>query len=95
MWSLRSKLAVFLLLAGGLCAWAQQPDSTLLLEQSVLTEQRIRPIVQNQAGISGSVNTDKIHAVPSLMGYADPIRFMRLLPSVQLNTELEGSLHMQ
>ena len=95
MWSLRSKLAVFLLLTGGLCAWAQQPDSTLLLDQSVLTEQRIRPIVQNQAGISGSVNTDKIHAVPSLMGYADPIRFMRLLPSVQLNTELEGSLHMQ
>ena len=96
MSSLRNRLLVLCLcLAGGPLGWAQLPDSTLLLDQSVLVERRVKPMVQNQVGISGSVNTDKIHAVPSLMGYADPIRFMSLLPSVQLNTELEGNLHMQ
>lgn len=79
------------------CAHAQLADTlgTTVLDKSVITQERVAPILKNFAGISGVINTEKINAIPSLLGYSDPIRFVRLLPSVQLNTELEGGIHMQ
>ena len=52
-------------------------------------------MVLNNRGVSGEVNVSQIAAIPSFLGNADPIRFVRLLPSVQLNTEAEGGLYMQ
>lgn len=97
MSSLRNRRAVLALallsvLLPGASAWAQQQDT---LGRSVITERMVKPMVLNQKGISGSVNTEKISAVPSFLGNADPIRFVRLLPSVQMNTEVEGGLYMQ
>lgn len=85
------------LLAAALGAKAQEPDSVanLNLERSVITEHLRKPMVLNQRGISGEVNVDKISAVPSFLGNPDPIRFVRLLPSVQLNTEVDGGIYMQ
>ena len=78
-------------------ARAQEPDSVaqLSLDRSVITERLIKPIVINSRGVSGEVNVSKISTVPSFLGNADPIRFVRLLPIVQLNTEVEGGLYMQ
>ena len=76
---------------------AQEPDTVanLSLDRSVITERAVPPMILNQKGISGTINADKIAAIPSFLGNADPIRFVRLLPSVQVNTEVEGGLYMQ
>lgn len=99
MCSLRNSLAALLLLVVfGFRAHAQEPEDTVAhldLQRSVITEQLKKPIILNQRGISGEVNTDKIASIPSFLGTPDPIRFVRLLPSVQLNTEMEGGLYMQ
>ena len=93
---LRNNIVVALLLCA-FGAYAQEPDTVanLSLDRSVITSQRVPPMILNQKGISGTVNVDKIAAIPSFLGNADPIRFVRLLPSVQLNTEVEGGLYMQ
>lgn len=99
MCSLRNSIAaLLLLLAAGAGAWAQAPEDTVAnfkLDRSVITETLKKPMVLNQRGISGEVNTDKITAVPAFLGNPDPIRFVRLLPSVQLNTEVDGGIYMQ
>lgn len=96
MCSLRNSLTV---LAGLLlCCVAQaQLDTvaTFNLDKSVITEERQKPIVVNSRGISGEINMDKIASIPTIMGTPDPLRFIRLLPSVQVNTEMEGGLFMQ
>lgn len=91
-----SILAVVLALWGPL-AVAQQRDTVaqLSLEKSVITERLQKPVAINSRGVSGEVNVSKIAAIPSFLGNADPIRFVRLLPIVSLNTELEGGLYMQ
>ena len=97
MWYLRNSLTLFLLVAGFFCAGAQERDTVAheKLDQSVITEQMDKPMVLSRQGISGEVNMGKIAAIPSIMGNSDPIRFIRLLPSVQLSTEMEGGLYMQ
>ena len=69
--------------------------ATFNLNKSVITEQLKKPIILNSRGISGEVNTDKIASIPAFLGNPDPIRFVRLLPSVQLNTETDAGLYMQ
>ena len=86
------KAALIAFLLPVVSAMAQVPDT---LRRSVITIERDKPMVVNAQGISGAVNTDKIGAVPSFLGNADPVRFVRLLPIVQLNTEMEGGLYMQ
>lgn len=96
MFSLRNSLAVLAALL--LCSVARaQLDTvaTFNLDKSVITEERQKPIVVNNRGISGEINMDKIASVPTIMGTPDPLRFIRLLPSVQVNTEMEGGLFMQ
>lgn len=97
MCSLRNSILVVLLVLLGPLAVAQERDTVaqLSLEKSVITEQLQRPIAINSRGVSGEVNVSKIAAIPSFLGNADPIRFVRLLPSVSLNTEIEGGLYMQ
>ena len=94
---LQNRILVLLLALSGPLAMAQIPDSVanLSLDKSVITEQLRKPVVLNSRGVSGEVNVSEIAAIPSFLGNADPIRFVRLLPSVQLNTEVEGGLYMQ
>ncbi len=77
--------------------WAQLPDSltSLRLRQSEITERMDRPMLELRGGVSGEVSVEKIRSVPSFLGNADPVRFVRLLPSVQVNTESDGGLYMQ
>ena len=84
--------AIWLSAAGPVLA--QQPDSTKAyrLEQSVITDWRDRPVLSEGLGISGDINMGKIQAIPSFLGNSDPLRFIRLLPSVQLNAENDGGL---
>ena len=89
-------LAVLWLCVAG-PVFAQRTDSSQVyrLEQSVITEHRDRQLLSEGVGISGEINLGKIQAVPSFLGNGDPLRFVRLLPSVQLNAENEGGLYMQ
>ena len=97
MHCLRNSLAAVVLLAACFCARAQEPDTvaTFNLNKSVITEEYNKPLVLNQRGISGQINTDKLTKIPTILGTPDPLRFVRLLPSVQLNTEVDGGLYMQ
>lgn len=76
---------------------AQEKDTvaSLLLEKSEISVRAERPMLEVQAGVSGLVNTEKIRQLPTLLGNADPLRFARLLPSIQVNTETDGGLYMQ
>ena len=90
--------SLWLLTAGEPAAPASQlPDSltSLRLRQSEITERLSRPMLELKSGVSGEVSVEKIRAVPSFLGNADPVRFVRLLPSVQVNTESDGGLYMQ
>lgn len=97
-------VSVLCLLASVFCARAQERETVppgrdtvanLTLEKSVITERIRKPMLENLEGISGSVNVETIRAIPSFLGNADPIRFARLLPSIQVNTETDGGLYMQ
>jgi len=94
---LRNSLVLLLLAASCFCAGAQERDTVAHenLDKSVITEILDKPMVVSHQGISGEINMGKIASVPSIMGNSDPIRFVRLLPSVQLSTEMEGGLYMQ
>lgn len=89
-------LAVLTAFLSGVPAAAQLPPIVDTVSRSVIVERVYnKPMVINSKGISGTVNTDKIAAIPSFMGNADPLRFVRLLPSVQMNTEIEAGIYMQ
>ena len=94
---LRNSLLPVLLAACCFCAGAQERDTLAheRLNNAIITEQMDWPMLQNRQGISGVVNVEKITAIPSFLGNADPLRFVRLLPSFQLTTEIEGGLFMQ
>lgn len=38
---------------------------------------------------------NKIEKLPKLFGYADPLRYIQMLPGVQTNAELQGGIHIQ
>jgi hypothetical protein len=82
---------------GTVTAAAQEADTVanLTLEQSELTVKVDRPMILSTGGISGTVNVSMIHSVPSFLGNSDPLRFVRLLPGIQVNTEIDGGLYMQ
>lgn len=90
-----SLLTASLLIAATLRA--QIPDSlaTLRLDASRITERSEKPMLVIKGGVSGEVSVEKIRSIPSILGAADPVRFIRLLPSVQMNTETDAGLYMQ
>ena len=97
MCSLLNKRALWVFaLFMALPAAAQLPPIVDTVSRSVIVERIYnKPMVINSTGISGTVNTEKIAAIPSFLGNADPLRFVRLLPSVQTNTEIEAGIYMQ
>lgn len=44
---------------------------------------------------SGRIDVAGLAKLPTLMGNADPLRFIRLLPSVQTGSELDAGIHIQ
>lgn len=93
---LLSSVLVAALLSGATLS-AQIPDSlaTLRLDASRITERSEKPMLVIKSGVSGEVSVEKIRSIPSILGAADPVRFIRLLPSVQMNTETDAGLYMQ
>lgn len=69
--------------------------ATLILKDAVVSSRKELPIIENKAGLSGTVNVEMIKSIPSFLGNSDPLRFARLLPSIQVNSETEGGLYMQ
>ena len=42
-----------------------------------------------------NVDVGKLQNLPKLLGNTDPIRFVRLLPAVQTNSECDSGIHIQ
>ena len=92
---LRSSISALMILLCLQSKAQQDTVATYSINKSVITEESKKPMVLNSRGISGQVNTDKIASLPSFLGTPDPIRFVRLLPIVQLNTETDAGVYMQ
>ena len=93
---MRRLLLILLLLPPGVTVRAQAPDSLReRLDSTVFAVER--PTSLLHIGVTGptTVLPDQLRRVPTLMGTADPIRFVRLLPGVQTGMELDAGLHIQ
>ena len=95
---LRYSLAALAVLLGAASVQGQYPLDTvanLTLDQAVLSAHVERPMLETLSGVSGSVNVAQIQSLPSFLGNADPIRFVRMLPGIQVNAETDGGIYMQ
>ena len=70
-----------------------QTDS-LTLEESVLVGRRNQSVIEVSPS-GASLQTDRLKAMPMLLGSSDPVRLARYLPSMQASTELDHGLHIQ
>lgn len=93
----RSIIALCLLLCGAGRLAAQEPDSlsVVQLDSTVFSAERHQSVLHMGVTQPTTVRMAELKRVPLLLGTADPIRFVRLLPGVQTGMELDAGLHVQ
>ena len=89
--------ALCLLLMGAGRMAAQEPDSlsVVQLDSTVFSAERHESVLHIGVTQPTTVQMAELKRVPLLLGTADPIRFVRLLPGVQTGMELDAGLHVQ
>ena len=96
---------VFLLVLGffaGVFFLQAQPADTLVIPEtdfrldSAIFRAR-RPVVEilPSPGVSATVPLSVLKKIPSVMGLADPLRFVFLMPSVQTGNDADNGIHIQ
>ena len=92
-----SMIALSLLFAGAGRLGAQTPDSlsVVQLDSTVFSAERHESVLHVGVTQPTTVRMAELKRVPLLLGTADPIRFVRLLPGVQTGMELDAGLHVQ
>lgn len=90
-------IVLSLVLAGAGRAAAQEPDSlsVVQLDSTVFSAERHESVLHIGVTQPTTVQMAELKRVPLLLGTADPIRFVRLLPGVQTGMELDAGLHVQ
>lgn len=89
------------LLAAVLPLQAQQPDSLALPQTDYRLDSATvrvrRPVVEilPSPGVAATVPLSLLKKIPSVLGLADPLRFVFLMPSVQTGDGADGGLHIQ
>lgn len=90
-----------LLLGGWLPLHAQQPDTLNVavldyeLDSTVVSSRRPGVEILPSPGASATVPVSVLKKIPSVLGLADPLRFVFLLPSVQTGNDADNSIHIQ
>ncbi len=65
------------------------------LDSTVLTSRRAgSPVIRDRSGVE-RVDIRGLASMPSLLGNADPVRFLTSLPGVETGNELDAGLHVQ
>ena len=62
------------------------------LDSVVVSASRNNSLVIPGPGVESHVRTDLLYRAPSLLGNADPLRFVRMLPGVVTGSELDAGL---
>ena len=65
------------------------------LDSVVVSASRNNSLVIPGPGVESHVRTDLLYRAPSLLGNADPLRFVRMLPGVVTGSELDAGIHVQ
>lgn len=65
------------------------------LDSVVVTASRNNSLVIPGPGVESLVRTELLYRAPSLLGNADPLRFVRMLPGVVTGSELDAGIHVQ
>jgi len=99
---LMKRLITLALLLAALPLGAQQTDTLttmpqmdFLLDSTVFSSRR--PVVEllPAPGVAATIPVSTLKKIPSVMGLADPLRFVFLLPSVQTGDETDSGVHIQ
>lgn len=72
---------------------AQTPS--LQLDSTVVSARRRTAIMAAGAGTQTKVELARISVLPSILGNADPLHFVQLMPSMQSTSELDAGVHIQ
>ena len=70
-------------------------DTTTALDSTVVSAARNLSLIVPGTGLQSSVRTELLRRAPSLLGNADPLRFVRMLPGVTTGGELDAGIHIQ
>jgi len=73
---------------------AQTDSSLFKLDSTIVSASRRTSPLLLQSG-TGKINISGMAKLPTIMGTADPIRFVKLLPSVQTSSEIDAGIHIQ
>lgn len=70
-------------------------DTTTALDSTVVSATRNLSLIVPGTGLESNVRTELLRRAPSLLGNADPLRFVRMLPGVTTGGELDAGIHIQ
>ena len=90
-------ISLFLLLLGGNALQGRQLDTVMheRIDSTVFSSERNVSVMSGSLVNELKVKLENLQTVPSPLGTADPIRFVRLLPGVQNGSELDAGIHVQ
>ena len=71
------------------------PEGVVRLDSAILSTRRPRVEILPLPGVSATVPMSELKKIPSVLGLADPLRFVFLLPSVQTGDDADSGLHIQ
>jgi len=85
-----------------ICLSAQDTDAdsilyilTKELDEVVITERRIKPILESESSSQISINIKELESLPKFMGQSDPLRYLQTIAGVQTNNESTSGIYIQ
>ena len=70
-------------------------DTVTALDSTVVSAARNTSLIIPGVGTESNVRTELLLKAPSILGNADPLRFVRMLPGVSTGSELDSGIHIQ
>lgn len=65
------------------------------IDSSLVSARKNTSMISPGTGIRSTIRTELLHKAPSLLGNADPLRFVHMLPGVSTGSELDSGIHVQ
>ena len=74
---------------------AQTDSLYMSIEGTTIVSSKNTSVIRRSSAGMMSVDTRLMQNLPQILGNTDPIRFVRLLPGVQTNSECDSGIHIQ
>ena len=65
------------------------------IDSTIVSARRNTSMISPGTGVQSTIRTDLLYKAPSLLGNADPLRFVKMLPGVSTGSELDAGIHVQ